>query len=73
MTKDQARAIADAFVLRTIGVNIASDGASYETDPTAAWVFTYPRQAEDGEVTDPSHLIVEVRVSDGRPTFFNVL
>ena len=72
-TRDGARAIADAFLQETLGVAIASDSARYEAGPDATWVFTYPIEREAGAVTDPSHHIVVVTVSDGRAHFFDVM
>ena len=62
MTRDEARAVANRFVLTELGRRVESDSARYEGGPQPAWVFTYPRPRTEGEQTDPSHLIVVVTV-----------
>lgn len=46
------------------------DGAEREPN---RWVLTYPRTRRDGEVTDPSHVIVLVDVVTGEARFIDAM
>lgn len=65
-----AVAIGDDFVKRSLVDVGPCDSAEREPN---RWVLTYPRTRRDGEVTDPSHVIVLVDAVTGEARFFDAL
>lgn len=70
ISKIEAIATADAFILKQLGQRLVADSARYHRR-TATWTVTYARPAEPGETTDPSHLLVVVGA--GEPSFCPVM
>ena len=70
VSKLEAIATADAFILKQLSQRLVADSARYHRE-TATWTVTYPRPTRPGETTDPSHLVVVV--GSGEASFFPVM